>query len=237
MIILTGEHLTIEQLKAVLFQGSKVEASAESMAKVKQSREAVEQIVANKKVIYGINTGFGKFSDVLIDAEDVEELQSNLIHSHACGVGEAFPETVSRAMLLLRANALLKGFSGVRPVIVEQLLSFVNEEIHPVIPQQGSLGASGDLAPLSHLALALMGEGEVFFQKKRLPAAEALKAAGLQPVRLQAKEGLALINGTQAMTAMGAVAYIEAEQLAYDSERIAAMTMEALEGIIDAFTE
>lgn len=207
------------------------------MEKVIKSHKAVERIVKEKKVVYGITTGFGKFSDVYIDSENVEELQLNLIHSHACGVGEPFPEIVSRAMLLLRANALSKGFSGVRPVIIDTLLRFINAKIHPVIPQQGSLGASGDLAPLSHLALALMGEGEVFYKGKKVPAEEALEEEGIQPVTLQAKEGLALINGTQAMTAMGVVAFIEAEQLAKQSELIASITMEALQGIIDAFDE
>lgn len=237
MIHLTGNTLTIDEVKSVLFENNKVDISSKSMEKVIKSHKAVERIVKEKKVVYGITTGFGKFSDVYIDSENVEELQLNLIHSHACGVGEPFPEIVSRAMLLLRANALSKGFSGVRPVIIDTLLRFINAKIHPVIPQQGSLGASGDLAPLSHLALALMGEGEVFYKGKKVPAEEALKEEGIQPVTLQAKEGLALINGTQAMTAMGVVAFIEAEQLAKQSELIASITMEALQGIIDAFDE
>lgn len=237
MIHLTGNTLTIDEVKSVLFENNKVDISSKSMEKVIKSHKAVERIVKEKKVVYGITTGFGKFSDVYIDSENVEELQLNLIHSHACGVGEPFPEIVSRAMLLLRANALSKGFSGVRPVIIDTLLRFINAEIHPVIPQQGSLGASGDLAPLSHLALALMGEGEVFYKGKKVPAEEALEEEGIQPVTLQAKEGLALINGTQAMTAMGVVAFIEAEQLAKQSELIASITMEALQGIIDAFDE
>ncbi len=162
MIELTGSTLTLEQVKVIVFDKEHAAASAGSMERVKESHEAVRKIVEEERVIYGINTGFGKFSDVLINQKDVKALQLNLIRSHACGVGEPFPESVSRAMLLLRANALLKGFSGVRPELVERLLAFLNEEIHPVIPQQGSLGASGDLAPLSHLALALIGEGEVF---------------------------------------------------------------------------
>jgi histidine ammonia-lyase len=237
MVILTGHTLTLEEVKRVLYRDELVIASKESMEAVERSRKAVEDIVANQKIVYGINTGFGKFSDVLIDADDVEELQWNLIHSHACGVGEPFSEVVSRAMLLLRANALLKGYSGVRPVVVERLLDLLNAKIHPVIPQQGSLGASGDLAPLSHLALVLLGEGEVFYHGQRIPAIEALAKEGIAPLTLKAKEGLALINGTQAMTAMGVVAYLEAEQLAYESEAIAALTVEGLRGIIDAFDE
>ncbi|MDV6378015.1 histidine ammonia-lyase [Sporosarcina sp. GW1-11] len=235
MIELTGQTLTIEQAKEVLVNGAFVRASEESMKAVQKSREAVEKIVAEGKVVYGITTGFGKFSDVLIAPEDTEELQLNLIHSHACGIGEPFPEIVSRGMTLLRANALLKGFSGIRPVVIERLLDLVNARIHPVIPQQGSLGASGDLAPLSHLALVLMGEGEVFYEGQRMEAAIALAKEGIEPVTLKAKEGLALINGTQAMTAMGLVNYIESEQLAYQTEAISTLTLEGLRGIVDAF--
>ena len=237
MITLTGESLTLEQMKEVLYRGQKVRASEKSMEAVKKSREAVDRIVSESRVVYGITTGFGKFSDVLIDKNHVQDLQLNLIRSHACGVGEPFPEIVSKAMVLLRANALLKGFSGVRPIIIETLLELVNLEIIPVIPQQGSLGASGDLAPLSHLALVLIGEGEVFYKGNQMEAISALQQEGILPVTLEAKEGLALINGTQAMTAMGVVGYLEAEQLAYESELIASMTIEGLNGIIDAFAE
>lgn len=237
MSTLTGNNLTLSQLKKILYSNEPVQPSKASLTKVKNSRKAVEEIVSQEKTVYGINTGFGKLSDVRIDKDDVETLQLNLIHSHACGVGEPFPELVSRAMLLLRANALLKGYSGVRPLIIDRLLALLNKAIHPVIPQQGSLGASGDLAPLSHLALALLGEGEVFYKGKRIPALEALQAEGIEPIKLSAKEGLALINGTQAMTALGAVAYLEAEKLAYQAEQIAAVTMEGLRGIIDAFDD
>jgi histidine ammonia-lyase len=219
----------------VLYEHAFVSASADSLIKVEKSGEAVEKIVKQKKVVYGITTGFGKFSDVLIESDDVEELQWNLIHSHACGVGEPFPEVVSRAMVLLRANALLKGYSGVRPIVIERLLDLLNTHIHPVIPQQGSFGASGDLAPLSHLALVLMGEGEVLYKGERVKAITALSKESVVPLTLKAKEGLALINGTQAMTAMGLVNYIEAEQLAYQTEAIAALTLEGLRGIEDAF--
>jgi histidine ammonia-lyase len=237
MITLTGESLTLEQMKEVLYRGQKVRASEKSMDAVKKSREAVDRIVSESRVVYGITTGFGKFSDVLIDKNHVQDLQLNLIRSHACGVGEPFPEIVSKAMVLLRANALLKGFSGVRPIIIEKLLELVNLEIIPVIPQQGSLGASGDLAPLSHLALVLIGEGEVFYKGNQMEAMGALQQEGILPVTLEAKEGLALINGTQAMTAMGVIGYLEAEQLAFESELIASMTIEGLNGIIDAFAE
>jgi histidine ammonia-lyase len=237
MVVLTGNTLTLEQMGEILYEGKQVIASAESWSRVEDSRKAVEQIVKDNRVVYGITTGFGKFSDVLIDPDNVEELQLNLIHSHAVGVGEPFPELVSRAMLVLRANALLKGYSGVRKIVIERLLDFVNKDIHPVVPQQGSLGASGDLAPLSHLVLPLLGEGEVFYKGKRVEAIEALTKEGMFPITLTAKEGLALINGTQAMTAMGVINYLEAEKLAYQSEAIAAITVEGLNGIIDAFDQ
>lgn len=236
VVELTGSSLTVEQLKRVCLEQEKVKISDESMEQVQKSRLAVDRIVSEKKTIYGITTGFGKFSDVVINEADVQELQLNLIRSHACGVGHPFPEVVSRAMMVLRLNALLKGFSGVRPVLVETLAELINQSVHPYIPQQGSLGASGDLAPLSHLALVLIGEGKVHGENgEPIDSAAVLHEKGIQPIVLQAKEGLALINGTQAMTAMGAINYIEAEQLAYDSEWIAALTMEGLEGIIDAF--
>jgi histidine ammonia-lyase len=237
MVMLDGESLDIEGFKKIVFDDEGVQPSLESMARVVKSRQAVENIVRDGKVIYGITTGFGKLSDVTIDQNQVEDLQINLIRSHACGVGEPFPEKVSRGMLLLRANALLKGFSGVRPIIIERLIDYLNQRIHPVVPQQGSLGASGDLAPLSHLALTLVGEGDVFYKGERRPTAEVLEQLGITPLTLTAKEGLALINGTQAMTSQGAVALIEARRLALVAEVSAALTMEALEGIITAFDD
>ncbi|HEU5140138.1 MAG TPA: histidine ammonia-lyase [Bacillales bacterium] len=235
MITLDGNRLTLSEVERILYQDEPVQASTESWKRVKESRAAVEKIVEEDKVVYGITTGFGKMSDVLVERENVEELQLNLIRSHACGVGEPFPEIVSRGMLLLRANTLLKGYSGVRVELIEKLLALLNASIHPVIPQQGSLGASGDLAPLAHLALALIGEGEVLYKGKRVPAMEALTAEEIMPITLTAKEGLALINGTQAMTAMGVVTYLEAEKLARQAEAAAALTMEGLRGIVDVF--
>lgn len=236
MIELTGKDLTLDQLKRICFDFEEVQIAAEALEAVEKSRQAVEEIVKNEKVIYGITTGFGKFSDVRIEADDVEQLQINLIRSHACGVGEAFPEIVSRAMILLRLNALIKGFSGVRKQLVQLLTTLLNEKIHPIIPQQGSLGASGDLAPLSHLALVLVGEGYVHGPDQTKVATTSIFAEKeIQAITLQAKEGLALINGTQAMTAMGAIAYIEAEKLAYEAELISSLTFQGLEGIIDVF--
>ncbi|WP_438312388.1 histidine ammonia-lyase [Sporosarcina sp. FA9] len=235
MIKLTGSSLTLEQMNDILYKGSKVMLDPKALERVNKSREAVERIVREDRTVYGINTGFGLFSNVKIDEKDTKALQLHLIRSHACGIGDPFPEIVSRAMVVLRLNALLKGFSGIRAEVLERFAYMVNNRIHPVVPQQGSLGASGDLAPLSHLALVLLGEGDVWEGKKQIPAMDIWKEHGLDPIVLEAKEGLALINGTQAMTAQGVVNYLEAESLAFDSEWIAAMTVEALYGITDAF--
>lgn len=236
MILLDGHTLTVDQCHAVIFQNEKVGLTDIAWKRVAASRQLIDDAVKQNKVIYGVTTGFGKFSDVVISNGAVGELQLNLIRSHACGVGEPFPEEISRAMLLLRANALAKGFSGVRPELIQLLLDLLNNRIHPVIPQQGSLGASGDLAPLAHLALVLIGEGEANVRGKRLAGKDALTQAGLEPIQLQAKEGLALINGTQAMTATGIVAYLHARHLADRADAIGAMTLEALRGITDAFS-
>jgi histidine ammonia-lyase len=235
MITLTGSTLNLGQLKAILYQKSVVSLDEKAIYRVRKSRLAVEKIVREDRTVYGINTGFGKFSDVSIDEKDTKALQLHLIRSHACGVGDAFPEIVSRAMVVLRLNALLKGFSGIRAEVLERFAYMLNHQIHPVIPQQGSLGASGDLAPLAHLALVLLGEGFVWQGNENVPAADIWKKHKLEPIVLEAKEGLALINGTQAMTAQGVINYLEAESIAIDSEWIAAMTMEALHGITDAF--
>jgi histidine ammonia-lyase len=235
VILLDGNSLSLEKLGKILFEDMKVLASDESMKKVIASRKAVDDIVNQDRIVYGITTGFGKMSDVLIERNDTEKLQLNLIRSHACGIGEFFPEVISRAMMVLRANALLKGFSGVRPVLIEKILELVNNKIHPVIPSQGSLGASGDLAPLSHLALVLIGEGKVYYKGEITPTNKVFNELGIEPITLQAKEGLALINGTQAMTAVGAVTYLEAEKLAYQAEATASLTIQGLKGITDAY--
>ncbi len=222
-------------MKSILYDNCKITLDEEAKKRVIKSRETVEKIVREERIVYGINTGFGKFSDVKIAEHEVNALQLYLIRSHACGVGEPFPELVSRAMIVLRLNALLKGFSGIRLDVLERLLLMVNEHIHPIIPQQGSLGASGDLAPLAHLVLAIIGEGEVLYKGKRVQSSQLWKRLNLTPIELRAKEGLALINGTQAMTAQGIINYIEAEKLALDSEWIASLTFESMRGIIDAF--
>ncbi|WP_050616839.1 histidine ammonia-lyase [Bacillus testis] len=236
MVELNGHGLTIEQVKRICLDDEPIQLAPDAVERVRNSRKAVEGMVDKGAIVYGITTGFGKLSDVGINGCDVEALQLNLIRSHACGVGSPFPEVVSRTMMVLRLNALLKGYSGVREEVVRLLETFINRRIHPVIPQQGSLGASGDLAPLSHLALALIGEGKVFGDNgETADTATVLVKNNINPLVLQAKEGLALINGTQAMTAVALLNYVEAEQLAYDSEWIASLTFEGLRGVVDAF--
>lgn len=235
VIELSGEALTMEQVLQVVHQQATCGIAAASWPKIKASRDRVESVVENGRVVYGVTTGFGRLSDVRIPAEEVNQLQINLLRSHAVGAGDAFPTDVVRAMLLLRANALAKGYSGIRPETLRLLVEMLNRQVHPVIPSQGSLGASGDLAPLAHMALVLIGEGKAELHGTILSGGDALQAAGLAPVQLQAKEGLALINGTQAMTAVGVLALAEAINLGYAADAAVSLTMEALEGIITAF--
>jgi histidine ammonia-lyase len=197
----------------------------------------VENILADGRIVYGVNTGFGKLSDVHIALQDLHELQLNLVRSHACGLGPPLSESESRAMLLLRANVLASGYSGARPVLIETLAAMLEKGVTPVIPEKGSVGASGDLAPLSHLALATIGEGDVFYKGDRLPATVAFERAGIEPLRLEVKEGLALLNGTQAMAAVGALALARADRLARVADVAAAMTLEALRGTPVAYDE
>ncbi|HGW5463332.1 TPA: histidine ammonia-lyase [Staphylococcus aureus] len=232
-LYLDGETLTIEDIKSFLQQQSKIEIIDDALERVKKSRAVVERIIENEETVYGITTGFGLFSDVRIDPTQYNELQVNLIRSHACGLGEPFSKEVALVMMILRLNTLLKGHSGATLELVRQLQFFINERIIPIILQQGSLGASGDLAPLSHLAL--IGEGKVLYRGEEKDSDDVLRELNRQPLNLQAKEGLALINGTQAMTAQGVISYIEAEDLGYQSEWIAALTHQSLNGIIDAY--
>ncbi|QHW29702.1 histidine ammonia-lyase [Paenibacillus rhizovicinus] len=236
-IILDGRQLTPEAVMEAAFEHREVMLSGEAGTRVERCRELVEDLVAAGKVVYGVNTGFGKFSDVHISPQDTAKLQINLIRSHACAVGRALPAETVRALMLLRANALAKGYSGIRPATLRLLIDCLNHNVHPVVPEQGSLGASGDLAPLSHLALVLMGEGEAYYSGERLPGAEALSRAGLRPIALQAKEGLALINGTQIMTAIGTLTFMKAQRLARIADAIASLTLESLRGIPEAFAE
>jgi len=234
-VIIRGEGLTIEDVVRVARHGEAVGLAPAALERIAASRRLVDRFVAEERVIYGITTGFGKFAEVVISRADARRLQKNLIMSHAAGVGDPLPEEAVRAAMLLRVNALAKGFSGVRPETLQLLVAMLNEGVTPVIPEQGSLGASGDLAPLAHMVLVMLGLGEATHRGRRLPGAEALAVAGLQPVELEAKEGLALINGTQIMTAVGALALHDAEVLARTADAVAALTVDALRGIVTAF--
>lgn len=229
-----GASLTLEQTAAVA-DGAHVTLAAGARSRISRARNFVEEIVARGEVVYGINTGFGALADVSIPHEKLRELQVNLVRSHSCGVGEPLPERAVRAMMLQRANVLSKGYSGCRVEIIETLLAMLNARVHPVIPSRGSVGASGDLAPLAHLALVVIGEGEAVYQAERMSGADALAAAGISAATLEAKEGLALLNGTQAMTAVGGLALLDAERLAAAADVAGAMSLEALKGTPVAF--
>ena len=244
-----GNSLTLEDFREVVFERRPVLLSSDSRAAVERSRAVVDDILAQDKLAYAITTGVGKLSDVRISPEQNRELQVNLLRSHAAGVGEPLGEHETRAMLLLRANALAKGFSGIRPVVIDTLCEMLNRGVHPVIPSQGSVGASGDLAPLAHLSLVLIGEGEAFLSNakrpsggterrgKRISGADAMKGAQIKLLVLEAKDAISLINGTQAMLAVGLVALIEAETLADSADVIAALSLDALKGTDAAFDE
>jgi histidine ammonia-lyase len=231
-ILLNGEDLTPEDVLAIARRRAVVAIAEDAMHRVARCRAVVDKLLEARAVVYGLTTGFGSLRDILIPPEHVRQLQQNLIRSHSCGVGPPAPQDVVRAMLVARANTLVKGFSGVRPLLIETLVRMLNAGVFPVVPMQGSVGASGDLAPLSHLALVLMGEGEAFLPDgQRVPGGEAMRAAGISPVVLEAKEGLALNNGTQFMTAIGVLALLDAEQLTRASARACALGLEALKGV------
>jgi len=234
-LVLDGQSLTLEEIDAVAIAGKPVEVAPAALRRVADSRGFIEKILAAGETVYGVNTGFGKLADVHIPDDKLAELQINLVRSHAGGVGQPLSEPESRAMVLLRANVLAKGFSGVRPELLQLLVGLLNAGVHPVIPEKGSVGASGDLAPLAHLALVVVGEGEAFYRSERISGADALRRAGLKPVQLTAKEGLALLNGTQAMTAVGALAVSRARRIAELCDLSGAMALDALKGTPAAF--
>ncbi len=234
-LLLDGQPLTLAEIEAVSIDSAPVAIAPAALARVASSCQLIEEIVTTGQKVYGVNTGFGKLSDVSVPPESLAQLQKNLVRSHAGGVGQPLSEGEARAMLLLRANVLTKGFSGCRPALVELLVAMLNAGVHPLIPERGSVGASGDLAPLAHLALVVIGEGEAFYQGDRLPGAEALRRAGLQPLVLAAKEGLALLNGTQAMTAVGGLAVARGLRLAQIADLAGALSLEALMGTPAAF--
>jgi histidine ammonia-lyase len=236
-VLIDGDHLTLDQIEAVARGHTQVRLAPSSLPRIERSRAVIEEILVTHKTVYGVNTGFGKLADVKIENDHVNELQLNLIRSHSAGVGVPYSIAATRAIMLLRANVLAKGNSGVRREVIEMLVEMLNRKIHPVIPSKGSVGASGDLAPLSHLALVLVGEGMVFSENQQVPAKQALLQAGLEPITLQAKEGLALINGTQAMTGVGCLAWHTSMRLARAADIAGAMSLDVLRGTDAAFDE
>lgn len=236
-IYIDGNSLKLEDIIKVARENNKVELTEEAKVEVQKSRRIVDNIVENSKVVYGVTTGFGKFADVSISNEDCKELQRNLILSHACGCGKPFSTEVVRTIMLLRANALSKGYSGIRLETLNTLVEMLNKGVHPVIPEKGSLGSSGDLAPLAHMVLPMLGEGFAEYKGEVLSGKEAMDRAGIKVVELTAKEGLALINGTQVMTAVGSLAVYDSINLLKASDIAASLTLEALRGIRNAFDE
>lgn len=237
MIAVDGRTLTLEEVEAVARNGALVRLDPAARGGMVRARDAVAELVKTGAPVYGVTTGFGRLAEVSISADGRRRLQVNLLRSHAAGIGPALSVPEVRTLLLLRANALARGHSGCRPVLVERLLDYLNRKVHPVVPETGSVGASGDLAPLAHLALPLIGEGHVLDTDGRgyRPSAEVLAEIGVAPLELEAKEGLALINGTQATTGLGVLALLRAERALDQLEVAGAMTLEALMGTPDAF--
>jgi histidine ammonia-lyase len=232
-IVLTGEDLTLADVWAVAIGGSTAMLADSARNRMASARELVEGV--GQEHTYGVNTGFGRFVSAHIPEELAEELQLRLLRSHACGVGEPYPDEVVRGAMLLRANALAKGFSGARVATVELLLECLNRGVLPHVPARGSVGASGDLAPLAHLALPLVGEGQATVEGELLDGAEALRAVGLEPIRLASKEGLSLVNGTQFMAAMAALGVVRARRLAATADLACALSLESLQGSRTSF--
>jgi histidine ammonia-lyase len=236
MIEIDGLSLTLEATLAVAL-GEQVVLAEAAKPRVAAARRVVEDIISRGDTVYGINTGFGALSDVTIPPDDLRQLQLNLVRSHSCGVGDPLPEPAVRAMMLQRANVLARGHSGCRLLVIETLIRMLNCGVHPVIPSRGSVGASGDLAPLAHLALVAIGEGEAMYKGRPIAGGEALNAAAIPPLALEAKEGLALLNGTQAMTAVGGLALLAAERLVNAADVAGVMSLEALRGTPVAFDQ
>ena len=237
MLELNGQRLSLAQIAAIASGQDSVSLSTSARQRVEKSREVVERIVDEGRTVYGVNTGFGRLSDVRIERNELRELQLNLVRSHACGLGDPLSIEEARAMLLLRANVLALGYSGCRTIVIEKLLAMLERRVTPVIPEKGSVGASGDLAPLAHLAQTAIGEGEAFLEQQRMASADALRKAQIEPLQLEAKEGIALLNGTQAMAAVGGLALYRAERVTRLADVAGAMTLEALKGTPVAFDE
>jgi histidine ammonia-lyase len=235
-VILTGADLTVADVEAVARRGAGAELDPDARSRMEEARAVIDGLVADGALVYGVTTGFGDLASTFIEPAQAGRLQENLLMSHAAGVGEPFPREVVRAMLLLRANTLALGHSGCRPLLVDRLLEFLRVGIHPVVPEQGSVGASGDLAPLAHLGLPIIGRGQVEFRGQVVPSLIALREAGLEPLTLEAKEGLALLNGTQMMSAIGALLLADADRLVRTASVAAALSVEALLGTDVAFS-
>ena len=226
-VSIDGDNLTLEQVEEVALGKASVRIDPKAISKINKCRKYVEKIVDTEKIVYGINTGFGKLCRERISKKDIEKLQENLVLSHALSVGPVFCEEEVRATMLLRANVLAKGYSGVRLELIQTLVDMINKRVHPMIPEKGSVGASGDLAPLAFIALVMMGKGWVFYKGKLMEGRRALKSAGIKPLKFSAKEGLALINGTCVMTALGALSLLKAERLAELADMAGAASLEA----------
>src|SRR5579864_5684841 len=237
MVVLDGDRLAIEQVIAVAVHQDTAALSPDSVEKMLRSRSVVERLAAGDEPVYGVNTGVGLLADVRVPPADLEPLQRNVVRSHAAGAGDPLAREEVRAMMLIRANVLAKGFSGIRPVVAERLCQMLDRGVTPVVPSQGSVGASGDLAPLAHMALALVGEGEAEFMGRRMPGGEALRLACIEPLALASKEGISLVNGTQAMLAAGCLELAAAEILIDTAEVVCALTLDALRGTPRAFDE
>jgi histidine ammonia-lyase len=235
---INGNDLTLESVREVANEGRPVLLAPDARTTVDRARAVVDELVTNNQLSYAITTGVGKLSDVRIAGDQIRELQVNLVRSHAVGVGDALPTAETRAMMLLRANSLSKGHSGIRAVVIDRICELLNRKVTPFVPSQGSVGASGDLAPLAHLALVLIGEGECLDEKSaRIPASETLAQAQITPLILEAKEAVSLINGTQAMLAVGTLALLAAERLIDSADVIGSLTLDALRGTDVAFDE
>jgi histidine ammonia-lyase len=235
MVQIDGNSLTVEDVFAVTSHNEQVSISHQAIDKMNSSRQAVEAAMMETQPVYALNTGVGLLASIRLDEHELEEMQVNLVRSHCCGVGEPLDTGIVRGMMLIRANVLAKGLSGIRPIIAERICDFLNHNITPIVPSRGSVGASGDLAPLAHMALALIGEGWAEYRGEVVLVADCLAAAGLLPIKLLAKEGISLLNGTQAMLSIGCLELLRVEALFYSAQVTAAFSIEALHGTPAAF--
>ncbi|MFW6119715.1 MAG: histidine ammonia-lyase [Petrotogales bacterium] len=236
MIKINGNNLTLKDVYNVAFKGEKVDISEETLSILKESRERLEKDI-EEKTIYGVNTGFGILANKRVERKEIELLQENIVKSHAAGVGEPLKFQYVKAIMLIRANSLCKGYSGIRPIVVERLVDYINYGISPYVPSQGSVGASGDLSPLSHIALSLIGEGKVFYKGELIDSKDALEQNNLAPLTLKAKEGLSLVNGTAFMAGIGSCVTYAVYKLFFESIKVAALSVDALEGSTSPFDE